>query len=162
MIFWHTFLQSIKLPNSNAMRNLNKIGMDVTVFYMFILILLASLPSFIQQLLNPDGLYMNINMFFFIIYFFIFFYLPLVIIVFTVISALAYICVGITTLLQRKLRFSILWKLLAYTTTIPFLLYTVIAFFHDLGIIYLFGSLAYSLSLTITMILSFPKRRNRT
>lgn len=161
MIFWHTFLQSLKLPKTEAMRNLNKIGMDITVVYMFLLILFISLPSFIQQLLNPSGLSMDINIFLFIIYFFIFFYLPLTIIIFVLISVLAYLCVGITNLLQRKLRFQILWKLIAYTATIPFLLYTMIALFYDLSMTFLWISLLYSLTLVIIMILSFPKRRIR-
>lgn len=141
------------------MRKLNQVGMDYTVFYMFFLLLLVSIPSFIKQLLDNSGIIAELNFFLFIIYFFIFFYLPFVLIIFGLISLLAYIAVLITKMLQRKLRFSILWKLLAYSTTIPFMFYIIVALFYDFSILYLTLTALYSLTLVIIMILSFPKRR---
>lgn len=159
MIFWEIFKDSIRLPNIKAMRKLNQVGMDYTVFYMFFLLLLVSIPSFIKQLLDNSGIIAELNFFLFIIYFFIFFYLPFVLIIFGLISLLAYIAVLITKMLQRKLRFSILWKLLAYSTTIPFMFYIIVALFYDFSILYLTLTALYSLTLVIIMILSFPKRR---
>lgn len=157
MIYWYTLKESIKLPNNQAMRNLNKIGMDITVIYMFILLFLASIPDLIHQL--SEGV--NINVYLYIIYFLIFYYLPLLLIAFTFLSGIAYLCVGITNLLKRKLRFSILWKLVSYTTTLPILLYTIIALFYDVSITFLLVAIIYSLTLIIIIILSFPKRRIR-
>lgn len=158
MIFLDIVKNSFKLPSKNAMRSLNKIGMDYTVFYMFLLLLVASVPSFLDQLLSPSS-GMEINLFLFIIYFFMFFYLPFVLIIFGLLSLLAYIALIIANIFERKLTFGLLWKLLAYTTTIPFLLYTAIALFYDFSVVYLAFSSTYSLILIIIMILSFPRRR---
>lgn len=158
MIFLDIVKNSFKLPSKNAMRSLNKIGMDYTVFYMFLLLLVASVPSFLDQLLSPSS-GMEINLFLFIIYFFMFFYLPFVLIIFGLLSLLAYIALIIANIFERKLTFGLLWKLLAYTTTIPFLLYTAIALFYDFSVVYLAFSSIYSLILIIIMILSFPRRR---
>lgn len=158
MIFLDIVKNSFKLPSKNAMRSLNKIGMDYTVFYMFLLLLVASVPSFLDQLLSPSS-GTEINLFLFIIYFFMFFYLPFVLIIFGLLSLLAYIALIIANIFERKLTFGLLWKLLAYTTTIPFLLYTAIALFYDFSVVYLALSSIYSLILIIIMILSFPRRR---
>lgn len=158
MIFLDIVKNSFKLPSKNAMRSLNKIGMDYTVFYMFLLLLVASVPSFLDQLLSPSS-GTEINLFLFIIYFFMFFYLPFVLIIFGLLSLLAYIALIIANIFERKLTFGLLWKLLAYTTTIPFLLYTAIALFYDFSVVYLAFSSIYSLILIIIMILSFPRRR---
>lgn len=158
MIFLDIVKNSFKLPSKNAMRSLNKIGMDYTVFYMFLLLLVASVPSFLDQLLSPSS-GTEINLFLFIIYFFMFFYLPFVLIIFGLLSLLAYIALIIANIFERKLTFGLLWKLLAYTTTIPFLLYTAIALFYDFSVVYLAFSSTYSLILIIIMILSFPRRR---
>lgn len=158
MIFLDIVKNSFKLPSKNAMRSLNKIGMDYTVFYMFLLLLVASVPSFLDQLLSPSS-GTEINLFLFIIYFFMFFYLPFVLIIFGLLSLLAYIALIIANIFERKLTFGLLWKLLAYTTTIPFLLYTAIALFYDFSVVYLAFSSTYSLILIIIMIISFPRRR---
>src|SRR5690625_3556861 len=104
MIFWHIFKESIKLPSKKAMFTLNRIGMDIVVFYLFILLFLVSIPSFIQQITQTNSYINDLNIVFQIIYFFIFFYLPLNVIVFSFLSLVAYIGLGITRLMQRKLR----------------------------------------------------------
>src|SRR5690625_24494 len=86
MIFWRTFLESIKLPQKKALFKLNRTGMDIVVIYMFILLLFVSLPNLLQQIFNKADLSLEIDTFFLIIYFFIFYYLPMVVIVFLVIS----------------------------------------------------------------------------
>lgn len=159
MIFWEIFTNSIRLPSKKAVRRLNQIGMDFTVFYMFLLLLIASIPSFLEQLFGSTGTNFEISFFFFILYFFMFFYLPFVLIIFGMLSLLAYIAVLLTKVLKRRLRFAILWKLIAYATTIPLLLYTAIALFYDFSIIYLGLTSIYSLTIVIIIILSFPRRR---
>lgn len=161
MIFWHTFKESIKLPNKEAMFKLNRIGMDVVVFYLFILLFLVSIPSFFQQI-NQTSSYINdLNIVFQLIYFFIFYYLPLNVIVFCFLSIIAYIGLGITKLMHRKLRFSILWKMSAFTITIPCILYTIIALFTPMNIAFLWLFILYTLLLLIKMISIYPKRRIR-
>lgn len=162
MIFWHVFKESIKLPNKKAMFKLNRIGMDIVVFYMFILLLFVSIPSFIQQITQTNNYINDLNIVFQIIYFFIFFYLPLNVIVFFFISLIAYIGVGITKIMRRKLHFSILWKMTAFTTTVPLIIYTIIALFTPIDIAFLWLFILYTLILLIKMISIYPKRRIRS
>src|SRR5699024_8184770 len=132
MIFWHTFRESIKLPSKKAMFTLNRIVMDIVVFHMFILLFFVSIPSFIQQVTQANSYINDLNIVFQIIYFFIFFYLPLNVIVFSFLSLIAYIGLGITKLMKRKLRFSILWKMCEFTTTLPFIIYIILELFLSL------------------------------
>ena len=104
MIFLQAFLHSIKLPSKKAMFQLNRIGMDITVLYMFILLMVVSIPSLIERLTATSGPGTDLNLFFLVIYFFIFYYLPMTLIVFLVLSLIAYIGVGIAKLMKRKLR----------------------------------------------------------
>src|SRR5690625_2374435 len=104
MIFWHIFIESMKLHRKQSMFKLNRIGMDIVVFYLFILLLIVSIPSFIQQITQTNSYINDLNIVFQIIYFFIFFYLPLNVIVFSFLSLIAYIGLGITRLMPRKLR----------------------------------------------------------
>src|SRR5699024_5451385 len=108
--FWRTFINSLRLPNRQAIFALNRISMDIAVLYLFILLLLASIPSLAEQLLTGEGTGMNWLLL--LVYFFIFFYLPLNIVVFLLISLVAYIGTGIAKLLKRKIRFSIFGNLL--------------------------------------------------
>ncbi|RKQ32957.1 DUF1189 family protein [Oceanobacillus halophilus] len=162
MIFWNVFLNSIRLPNKKALFNLNRNGLDIALIYTLILLLFVSLPSLVDRLLNASGISADMNILFTLIYFFIFYYLPLAIIVFINLSIIAYIGKVITRLMNRKLHYSILWKMSAFTVTIPFLLYTVIAFVLPVNDIYLFFSFIYTIGLLIKMISIYPKRRNRS
>lgn len=162
MIFWRTFLNSIKLPQKKAMFQLNRTGMDIAVVYMFILLLIVSMPSLIERIKDAHLFGVDIELFFLIIYFFIFYYLPLTVIVFILLSIIAYIAVGITKLMKRKLHFSILWKMAAYTTTIPFLIYTIVALIFPISDTLLWLSLLYTLIVLIKIISVYPKIRQRT
>lgn len=162
MIFWRTFLNSIKLPQKKAMFQLNRTGMDIAVVYMFILLLIVSIPSLIERIKDAHLFGVDIELFFLIIYFFIFYYLPLTVIVFILLSLIAYIAVGITKLMKRKLHFSILWKMASYTTTIPFLVYTIVALIFPISDTLLWLSLLYTLIVLIKIISIYPKRRQRT
>ncbi|MGY0694138.1 DUF1189 family protein [Virgibacillus sp. FSP13] len=161
MTFFEAFKHSIKLPTKNAMFKLNRIGMDVTVVYMFILLLIVSLPSLIDQLTTSSGAGANLQLFFLLVYFFIFYYLPLVIFVFVMLSAVAYIGTWISRTLHRKIRFAILWKMCAYTTTIPFLLYTLIAFIFPISDKWLWLFLGYTFILMVKIITIYPRRKKR-
>lgn len=161
MIFAEAFVNSLKLPRKKAMFKLNRISMDMVVIYLFILLFIVSIPAFIQQLGVTEGLIERLPIILKIIYFFMFYYLPLTIGVFIFISILSYLGTGISKMLKRKLRYQIIWKLLAFTTTIPFLIYTVLAFIYPISDRYLFFAIIYSSVLLVIMILKFPKRRVR-
>lgn len=151
------FIQSLQLPKKRAVFTLNRIGMDTTVFYMFILLFISSIPTFIEQLQVNERL----STFFFLIFFFIFHYLPVVIIVFVALSILAWITLLITKLAKRKLRFSILWKMNASATTIPLLLFTIASPFYPLGTTYLIVSILFILAIVTKIIFIYPRRRER-
>ena len=159
MTFLNVFLNSIKLPKKKAMFQLNRVGMDIAVIYMFILLGLVSIPSLIEQLTASSGLAADLNVIFKLIYFFMFYYLPLTILVFIAISFVAYIGRGITHFMQRKLRYSLLWKMVAFTTTIPFILYIIIAFIIPVRDAYLLLTFIFSIGLLLKMISIYPKRR---
>lgn len=162
MIFLQAFIYSIKLPNKKAVFKLNRIGMDITVIYMFILLLLVSIPSLIEQLTTASGQVADLNFLFLLIYFFMFYYLPMTLIVFLALCIIAYIATIFAKRMQRKLRFSILWKMSAYTTTIPFILYTVIALIFPVRDMFLLVSLIYTLTLLVMIIFVYPKRKIRS
>ena len=161
MILIETFINSLKLPNKQAMFKLNRIGMDIVVFYLFILIFIISIPQLVVELKVSEGLASGMPVVIKIIYFFMFYYLPLTIAVFIFISIMASIGVGVAKLLKRKLRYQIIWKLIAFTTTIPFLLYMSLASFFPIGSHYLLLAILYSFILLVLMILKYPKRRQR-
>src|SRR5690625_6111207 len=129
---WIAFKHSLKLPQKRAVFTLNRIGMDIAVFYLFILLAIASLPALILQITAEDTSGFQIHTLFVLIYFFIFYYLVLVVIVFSLLSLIAYLALIISLALKRKLHYSILWIMSAFTTTIPLILFTLFPFFFDL------------------------------
>src|SRR5690625_6526482 len=103
--------------------------MDIVVIYLAILLFFVSIPSLIEQVSNPSGLGANMSLFSLMIYFFIFDYLPLLVIVFSFLSLIAYVATGLTKLMMRKLLFTVLRKMSAFATTVPFSLYALIDLF---------------------------------
>lgn len=158
MLLWKTFLLSIKLPAKQVVFQLNRIPMDITVFYMFILLFIVSIPSLIDQLTRSTGIGSDMNVIFKLIYFFIFYYLPLTIMVFLFITFLGYLFTWIAKLMHRKLKLQILWKMIAYTATIPFIIYTVMALIYPIEDTYLLLSLVWTFVLLFNIIKVYPKR----
>src|SRR5690625_1361016 len=152
---WQMFIHSFQLPKKQAVFTLNRIGMDTTVFYLFILIAISSIPAYIDQLQQNEQL----SAFFFTIFFFIFHYLIVVIIIFVVLSLFAWIAAIIAKVAKRKLRFSILWKMTASVTTIPFLTYTIIAFFVNVNVIFMILAIIFIFSIVIQIVFIYPRRR---
>lgn len=161
MILWQTFLESLQLPKKQALFKLNRKGMDTVVFYLFILIIIVSIPEFLNRVEANSTSDLSMNIFFLLIYFFIFYYLPLTIFVFVMLTLIAYGGVLLATLMKRKLRFSILWKMSAFTVTIPFLIYTILALFFPIQNIYLLLTILYTLMMLIKMISIYPKRKEK-
>src|SRR5699024_10186245 len=138
---------------------LNRIGMDITVVYMFILIGLISLPAMVN-ILQADA-NSGINLFFGLIYFFMFYYLPMTIGVFLLLALIAWIGTGIAKLLRRKLRFALICKMIAYISTILGLIYTIVALTIPLSPHMLWIFCLYVLLFLSSMITIYPKRRRR-
>lgn len=161
MIFLQALGHSIRLPARNSVFRLNRIGMDITVVYMFMLLLIVSVPSLITRLSSQGDAHMTINLFFLLIYFFIFYYLPLVIFVFVMLAAIAYFGVFISQALYRKIKFAILWKMCAYTTTIPFFIYTIVALITPINDKWLWLFLVYTIAFMIKIITIYPRRKRR-
>lgn len=161
MILLQAFLNSVKLPNKQAIFKLNRIGMDITVLYMSILVLLVSIPSLVDRVTATAGASADMQLILLLVYFIIFYYLPLITMVLLLLSLVAYIGTGISRLMKRKIKFPILWKMSAYTTTIPFLLYTIIALIFTVDVMYLWLFLISSLFFIIKIITVYPKRKIR-
>lgn len=143
--FWISFINSLKLPQKKAVFTLNRIGMDIVVLYLFLLIAISSIPQFIQNITSLEQSATQIHPFFLSIYFFIFHYLILTTFIFITISLIAYLATLIARLMNRKLKYNIFWKMVGFSTTIPLIIFTVFSFFISeshlmlyLGIIYVF------------------------
>ena len=158
MTLWKTFLYSLQLPRKQSIFKLNRIPMDITVFYMFIMLFIVSIPSLVERLTETSSIGSDMNIVFKLIYFFMFYYLPLTIMVFLLITFLAYLFTWIAKILHRKLKLQIIWKMIAYTTTIPFILYTVIAIVFPISDSYLLFSIAFTTVLVLKIITVYPKR----
>src|SRR5699024_59352 len=129
---WNICKNSLQLPKRSAAFSLNRVGMDLIVFYMFILLALSSVPDLVEQM-QTNIKQVKIQTFFFLIFFFIFYYLISVFVVFMLISVIAYFGSWIARLTKRKLRYAILWKVTACIMTIPIIIFTVLSFFYPLG-----------------------------
>lgn len=160
MAFLTSFIESIKLPKKKSVFKLNRISMDIVVVYMFILLALISLPSLFYQMSNSSELSVKIGSFFYLIYFFIFHYLVIVVLVFIVISIIAYLASLFTKFSGRRLHYSILWKMTAFSTTLPFLVYTILAFFYNISDNFLWLSFLYTAFLLYKIITIYPKRKH--
>ncbi|MFZ3577693.1 hypothetical protein [Virgibacillus sp. DJP39] len=161
MIFLKAFLNSIKLPNKKAVFQLNRIGMDVTVVYMFIIMAIVAVPALLDRITASNDPGSEIGVFFLLIYFFMFYYLPLTIIVFVVLSGVAYFFSWVAKGLNRKMLFPLLWKMSAYTTTIPFLIYAAIALLFSIDDSMLWLFFIYSLFILLKIVFVYPKRKKR-
>lgn len=157
-VFIEAFKHSLKLPNKRDVFALNRIGMDITVIYLFIITALASIPNLIDQILTNE-FSVQIHPFFLAIYFFIFNYLVILILVFAFLSLFAYIMTLIAKWMQRKLLFSLLWKMSAFALTIPLLVFTLLSYFYPLTYIFVIMTMVYMTFILVKIILIYPKRR---
>jgi len=64
--------------------------------------------------------------------------------------------------MQRKLHYSILWKMVAFSLTLPFLLYTIIALFVSLSDKFLWLGFIYAIIILVNIIAIYPKRKKQT
>ncbi|MFD1172950.1 DUF1189 family protein [Oceanobacillus picturae] len=159
MKFRHVFLQSLKLPSKKATFSLNRVSMDIAIIYMFILLILVSIPAFIDRIVENSGVSAELNIAFLIIYFFIFYYLPMAVFVCIGISIIAYIGLCLAKLMERKLQFPLLWKMSVFIATIPFIIYTIIALLFPVDDILLGAFFVYILIMLFFIISIYPKRR---
>ncbi|RIU93360.1 DUF1189 family protein [Oceanobacillus picturae] len=159
MKFRQVFLQSLKLPSKKATFSLNRVSMDIAIIYMFILLILVSIPAFIDRIVENSGVSAELNIAFLIIYFFIFYYLPMAIFVCIGISIIAYIGLGLAKLMERKLQFPLLWKMSVFIATIPFIIYTIIALLFPVDDMLLGAFFVYILIMLFFIISIYPKRR---
>lgn len=157
-VFIQALKNSFKMPQKQAVFSLNKVRMDITVFYLFILLAIVSIPALVEQIVTDPISSVQIHPFFLLIYFFIIYYLILVLLVFIAISIIAYIGKGLAHLLQRKLHYSILWKMTAFSSTIPFLLFTILSFLFAVPTTYVVLALIYVLFVLVKVILIYPKK----
>lgn len=154
-----SFQNSVQLPKKKAAFALNRIGMDIAVLYLFLLLIIASIPALIEQLISIDTLSVTIHPFFWAIYFFIFYYLMFTTIIFIAISIIAYIGLLIAKMLGRKLRYNIMWKMVAFATTLPFIFFTLFSLFFHVSYLFLALSSIYIFFIIIMIIRIYPRKR---
>lgn len=156
MVFWKVFLQSLQIPRKQTVFKLNRVRMDIAVVYMFILIGLVSIPSLIEQIKVNSSSSIHVHTVFFLIFFFMFYYLVLVVSIFVFISVYAYIGVKLAQLTKRRLHFSILWKVTAFSTTLPFIIYTFVSLVFPLPNSVLLLFLVYMIIILYKIISIYP------
>src|SRR5699024_11188191 len=136
-------------------------NMDEGLFYIFLLLVIASTPVLIQQIqTNVNAQSLQIQSFFFLIFFFIFYFLVIIASFILGISLIAYLINWIAVLTNRKLRYSYLWKMATCITKIPIIIFTVMSFFIDVSIIFLSISITFHIIVFIQTIFLYPKRRH--
>ncbi|GAA0335555.1 DUF1189 family protein [Oceanobacillus oncorhynchi subsp. oncorhynchi] len=161
MKFIKILKESLLLPQKKAMFQINRIGMDQIMIYLFILFMVTSLPELIVRLTSWSGLGGEMNIIFQLIYFFMFYYLILAILLLGVISFIAYLGRGIVRLANRKLYYGTLWKLTACSLTLPMLVFTLLSFIWSIPDWFLFIFFIYPVVLLIRMIFLYPQKRVR-
>ncbi len=159
-VFWEAFIQSIQLPKRKAVFALNRIGMDVVVIYLFILLAIASIPELIEQI-SSNQVDSQLHTFFFLIFFFIFYYLIILIIVFSSLSVIAYLGTLFATATKRRLQFGLMWKMTAFATTIPIIAFTILSFFLPLSILFLTIATLFIFYLLLKIIFIYPKLKKQ-
>lgn len=161
MKFIKILKESLLLPQKKAMFQINRIGMDQIMIYLFILFMVTSLHELIARLTSWSGLGGEMNIIFQLIYFFMFYYLILAILLLGVISFIAYLGRGIVRLANRKLYYGTLWKLTACSLTLPMLVFTLLSFIWSIPDWFLFIFFIYPVVLLIRMIFLYPQKRVR-
>lgn len=156
MMFWNVFKNSLLLPKKTAIFKLNRVGLDIAVFYNFILYFIISIPTLMNELRDSE-----MNVLFKLIYFFIFYYLPFTIIVFISLSIIAFLISILTKIFKRKLAYSLIWKISSFTTTIPLLLYLFVSIFYQIPSSLFVLAILYSIIILIRMIFIYPKRKTK-
>lgn len=161
MKFTKILKESLLLPQKKAMFQINRIGMDQIMIYLFILFMVTSLPELISRLTSWSGLGGELNIIFQIIYFFMFYYLILSILLLGVITFIAYLGRGIVRLANRKLYYGTLWKLTACSLTLPMLVFTLLSFIWSIPDWFLFVFFIYPVLLLTRMVFLYPQKRVR-
>ncbi|WP_151680551.1 DUF1189 family protein [Weizmannia acidilactici] len=124
MGIWDAFKYSCLLPGKKAAFQLNRIPMDRTIMYIFLLVFAVSIPRAAN--LAAGGAPGSLNMIQFVFYFLFVYELLAACTVLAGISLLA--CCGyvLRKLMKRKLAYRHLWKMSCYTITVPLVLHTII------------------------------------
>lgn len=156
MVFWKVFLNSMQIPRKKSVFTLNRVRMDIAVVYMFILIAFASIPSLIEQIIDNSTSSFYVHIFFLLIFFFMFHYLVIVIGSFALISVYAYIGTIIAKFTKRRLHFALLWKIVAFSTTLPLVIYTVFALFVPVPNLFFWLGLIYIGLILMKIISIYP------
>src|SRR5699024_6103249 len=135
--------------------------MDKVIFYIFLLLVIASIPGLIEQIqTNANAQSLQIQSFFFLIFFFIFYYLIITAALLLGISLIAYLGSWIAAITNRNLTYSIHLNMAVFITTIPIIIFTVMSFFIDVIIIFLSISITFHIIVFIQTIFLYPKRRH--
>lgn len=159
MTFWKIFLNSLWIPRKKSIFKLNRIRMDIAVIYMFLLMALVSIPSLIEQIKANSTSTLHVHTFFYLIFFFMFYYLVIVIGVFILISIFAFIGTYIAKLANRRLHFAILWKIIAFSTTLPAVIYTITTLFFSIPNFVFLLFLTYISIMLLKIISIYPSIR---
>ena len=147
---------SLSLPNKKAVFQLNRVKTKDFFLYIILLHIFLGLPGAINMVIEvihtgelSAAFLLAITLY------------PFLIITFGIvgISILAALGIVMTTLLQRKLVYQLLWKMAMFATTTPIILYTLFDFFGLInGLVNTLLFMFFMFTLT-KMILVYPKMK---
>ncbi|WP_019153094.1 hypothetical protein [Robertmurraya massiliosenegalensis] len=155
MKLFHIFKDCLLLPQKDAMLRLNRLQMKNTFLYYFVLLLILIIPLELTVLqkntTGPNDFYITQVL---ILYpFFMIFYALIGI------SLLTFLTVLMGKALKRKLKFQLLWKMIAFTLTKPILVFVFAYIMLGNQIIVNVIVMLLTFISILRLILAYPKKK---
>lgn len=158
-VYWNIFKNSLILPKKEALFFLNRVPMGKTILYILVLMHLTFLPnlfkvtnSTFQQIENISFSLYIIN----VIVLYPFFTILLMILSLTVFSFIALV---LAKFLNRKLAYPYLWKITAYSLTVPLIIYAVLEILSITNSLLVIVPILYLYFVLYKIICIYPKKQ---
>ena len=158
-VYWNIFKNSLILPKKEALFFLNRVPMGKTILYILVLMHLTFLPnlfkvtnSTFQQIENISFSLYIIN----VIVLYPFFTILLMILSLTVFSFIALV---LAKFLNRKLAYPYLWKITAYSLTVPLIIYAVLEILSITNSLLVIVPILYLYFVLYKIIRIYPKKQ---
>ncbi|MCD4838658.1 DUF1189 domain-containing protein [Neobacillus sedimentimangrovi] len=156
-----SLLNSFMLPRKKAVLNINKLNIGSSVTYFILLLFLVTLPDLIKLLINYNDQFGEMPRSVFFIQIVVFYPLQIIFLGLITITSIAVIGLVLNKLLERKLRFALLWKMAIHASTIPLFLYALINNLYSVNTYISVFLILILFFILYKIILVFPKPKNK-
>ena len=119
-----SFKNSLLLPRREALFRLNRISMRNTIAYIFTLMFLLYIPEIVSTILERKDLPEGVMPSLYVLQLVVFYPFVILFLGITLVSILAFFALFLKQILRRKLKYQQLWKMTAFTMTLPLIIYT--------------------------------------